>query len=132
MSFLGSFGGLDGGDIICQELADAADLSGTYLAWLSDSSSSPSTRFLQGDLPFQLVDGSVVADDWADLADGALSSAVHMTEEGLSLGGSFGVWTGTGPAGGALAEHCSEWTSPVATGVVGDRIHRIFRSAATP
>jgi len=41
----GNIGGLAAADAICQTEAEDAELPGTYKAWLSDSSSSPSTRF---------------------------------------------------------------------------------------
>ena len=44
--FTGDLGGLDGADDKCQGEADGADdLAGTYRAWLSDFTGSPSTRF---------------------------------------------------------------------------------------
>ena len=41
----GNIGGLTAADSICQTEADDAGLPGTYKAWLSDSTASPSSRF---------------------------------------------------------------------------------------
>ena len=40
----GNMGGLAGADARCQGLADAVGLPGTYRAWLSSATESPSTR----------------------------------------------------------------------------------------
>ena len=61
-------GALDG-DVLCQQHADAAGLDGTFMAWLADSTTSPATRFVQSTNPYVLVDGTVIADDWAALTN---------------------------------------------------------------
>lgn len=61
-------GALDG-DVLCQQHADAAGLDGTFMAWLTDSTTSPATRFVQSTNPYVLVDGTVIADDWAALTN---------------------------------------------------------------
>ncbi|MCP4629308.1 MAG: hypothetical protein GY850_38260, partial [bacterium] len=65
----GEFGGLTGADEICQAEADAGGLTGTYAAWLSGSTAAESAaeRINQSGGPFVLPDGTVVADNWADL-----------------------------------------------------------------
>ena len=75
-----NFGGLAGADAFCQGLADAAALPGTYMAWLSDDSGSPSSRFAQSSEAYVLVDGTVVAHDWADLTDGDLQHPINVSE----------------------------------------------------
>src|SRR5262245_22597746 len=53
-----NFGGLAVADAHCQELAQAAGLPGSYMAWLSDGlGASPSNRFLKSALPYARVDG---------------------------------------------------------------------------
>ena len=47
----GDIGGVAAADQTCNDAAEAAGLPGTYKAWLSDSTSSPSTRFVRSDLP---------------------------------------------------------------------------------
>jgi cysteine-rich repeat protein len=78
----GTMGGLAGADAKCQMLADNAGLPGTYMAWLSTSQQSPSTRFTQSDQPYYLVDGTKIADNWDDLTDSSLDSAIDTTEAG--------------------------------------------------
>ncbi len=118
----GNLGGLAGADAKCQALADAAALPGTYKAWLSDSTGSPSTRFTQSTVPYVLVDGTVVANDWADLVDGTLAHAIDKTELGgappvgntsCAGGGYATVWSATSQSGtlASASLTCSNWTA---------------------
>lgn len=62
-TYTGNLGGLTGADQECNTLAAAANLPGTYKAWLSTSNGSPSTRFVQSSVPYKLVDDTVIAED---------------------------------------------------------------------
>ena len=110
------FGGLDGADDICQDLASAAALPGTYLAWLSKTGGpSPATRFKPVTSPYLLVDGTTqVAENWSDLIDGSLDHAITMTESGVMVAAGS-VWTGTLASGQPTSPtynlNCDEWTT---------------------
>ncbi len=107
----GNLGGLTGADARCQLLANIAGLPGTYKAWLSDSSGSPSTRFTQSSGPYVLVNGTtVIANNWADLVDGTLAAAINLNEQGSSIGSNY-VWTGTLGSGTPSGNNCSDWSS---------------------
>jgi hypothetical protein len=118
----GNLGGLAGADAICQTLAQAAGLPGTYKAWLSDSTASPSTRFVRSTGPYRLVGGSKIADNWKDLTDGALQVPIIVTETGAGVASATAVWTHTHPNGTALtsADHCGNWSTATGDGDVGD------------
>jgi hypothetical protein len=115
----GNLGGLAGGDAICQGLADAASLGGTYMAWLSDSTASPATRFTPWNGPYERVDGVRVADNWADLLDGSLAATISINENGATAIGY--VQTGTDPAGLGVyttpGPYCQDWTSDAGAAV---------------
>jgi hypothetical protein len=115
----GILGGLLGADAICQQLADGRKLGGTYKAWLSDSTASPSTRFVRSTGPYQLVDGTRIAANWTSLTDGSLRVPINLTESKNTVTGSDLVWTHTLVDGTAAPsdEHCGEWK--VATGSGG-------------
>jgi hypothetical protein len=107
-----------GADAVCQELASAANLSGTYLAWLSDTTGSPSTRFSRDGGPYQLVDGTIIANNWSDLTTGILQRLINLTETGgmppssdVPCGSDF-VWTGTTSAGDLDGPDlcCDDWS----------------------
>jgi hypothetical protein len=112
----GILGGLIGADAICQQLAEGANLRGTYKAWLSDSTASPSTRFVHSTGPYQLVDGTRIAANWTSLTDGSLRAPINLTETKSTVTGSDLVWTHTLVDGTAANtnDHCGDWK--VATG----------------
>jgi hypothetical protein len=110
----GSLGGLTGADAFCQSRATAADLPGAYMAWLSDTTGSPSTRFTKATVPYVLVNGTTVAANWTALTSGTLAHAIDLSETGGPPGHTQ-VWSHTlldGTAGGFQPEgHCENWTS---------------------
>jgi hypothetical protein len=118
----GNMGGLLGADGICNSLAGKKQLPGTYMAWLSDNTGSPSTRMVKSAVPYTLVDGTVVADNWAGLTSGTLKHAIDMTElggtppignTGCGGGGYPTVYTDT-HLDGTLANSnytCVNWTA---------------------
>ncbi|MCC6600573.1 MAG: hypothetical protein IT223_07840 [Crocinitomicaceae bacterium] len=96
-----NLGGISGANAKCQTRAAAAGLTGTWKAWISTSSSSPSTSFTQSAYPYQLVDGTQVAANWADLTDGSIGTVINKNEFGSTVSfngpGSYsgcGSWAG--------------------------------------
>ena len=110
----GNFGGVAAANAICALRAQEAALPGTYLAWLTDSTGGPATRFVGEDVPYVRSDGKAVSDSWDHLTSGieplnALVLDEHAREvEEL-------VWTGTAPDGGPIAGdasgYCDDWSS---------------------
>ena len=84
-SYVPDFGGLEGADGVCAKEAAAAGIAGRFLAWLSDSSRSPATRFAHPSRSWARLDGVVVATDWADLTDGSLDAPIEVTSTGVVL-----------------------------------------------
>jgi hypothetical protein len=112
-----NFDGVAGGDAICQTTAGSAGLGGTWVAWLSDSTSDVVDR-LHGDGAFVLLDGTQVASSRADLLDGTLESSIDV-DQNSNLVESQKVWTGTFIEGVASTLHCGDWTSLAENGTVG-------------
>jgi len=111
----GNLGGLAGADLICQTEAEDAGLSGTYKAWLADSTgAAPINSFVHSDLPYVLVDHTVVANDWVDLTDRSLANPINSTPYGYLPSVPY-VWTNVSPGGVALTtnpiESCGDWTT---------------------
>ncbi|MGH6916556.1 MAG: hypothetical protein ACREJ0_02525, partial [Geminicoccaceae bacterium] len=108
----GNLGGLARGDEICRARAAEAGLPGaeSFLAWLSDDTASPSTRFTQATVPYKLVNGTTIAPDWSGLVDGMLDAPINVTEQGSVLPANLAAWTGTAPSGGALGPDCAAWS----------------------
>ncbi len=113
----GNLGGLAGADLICQNSAAAAGLTGTYMAWLSSGSitSGPSTRFTtKSSRPYRLVDGTAIALNWFDLTDGSLMNPINRDEFGdpVNYPVNSEVWTNTATDGTRFSiATCESWTS---------------------
>jgi hypothetical protein len=126
-SYTGNLGGLTGADSLCQQLATTAKLGGTYKAWLSSTTTSASARLTHATVPYVLVNGVVVAQDWTGLTSGTLLSPIDVNEGGgpapmelLMCGQSNAsvVWTATstsGMLGTTQGATCADWTSSTTT-----------------
>lgn len=98
----GNLSGLAGADAVCQGLAAEAGIAGTFKAWISgreQSNQDAAGRLTHAAVPYTLVDGTVVADNWADLTDGTLDHALNLTETGGTVPAGARVWTNTTTAG---------------------------------
>lgn len=122
-AFTANFGGLSGGDAICQSKANTSPLvrSGTWRAWLSSSTQSASSRLTHNTVAYRLPDSNstLVASNWTDLTDGNIASAININEQGVRRIDTY-VWTGTTSSGGYTSiGSCANWTSNAGSGVVG-------------
>ncbi len=119
-TYTGNLGGAAGADLICQSLADAAGLEGTFKAWISDDTSMPESAFTQYNEPYVLVNGPRIADNWNDLTDGTIINSISKDETGSNIQG--WAWTNTNIFGNAYSGmNCSNWISsnPSDFGVAG-------------
>jgi hypothetical protein len=115
LKYDGNLGGLAGADAKCQARAVAATLPGTYKAWLSDATGSPSTRFTKSTIPYRLVDGTLIANDFVDLTDGTVPGKVVKTETGGAP-----IRTGfCGPQDPMVPDRIMVWASTAANGTLG-------------
>jgi hypothetical protein len=106
-----NIGGVAGADARCDDLAKQTGLGGKWDAWLSTSSSSPSVRFVKAQIPYRLVTGKIIAQDWADLTDGTIAAPIDRDEKG-GLVNAKEVWTGTLPNGAFRGgDNCNNFTS---------------------
>lgn len=112
----GNIGGVSAANQICQDLAEGSPLTqgGFYLAWISDNlGNSPDTNFNKATVPYQLVDGTVVASDYNDLTDCTNPDCIVNpidTDQNNSSGPSNFIYTGTNSDGTATADNCNNWT----------------------
>lgn len=113
-----SLGGHAGADTTCQQLATAAGLGGTWMAWASDSASSPSARFTQATVEYALVTGAVVASGWSGLTSGTLGGGIDVDENGQPVQGTTEVWTATATDGTLFEDGCTSFTSTSSSDVV--------------
>jgi len=126
----GNLGGVVGANGLCSTYAAAASLPGVFKAWVSDTSTTPSTTFTQSAVPYKTTTGMVVAANWNALMNMPLTTPIQWDETGaLVPGGPQGqVWTGTLIAaadGGGNATvlgqpNCNNWTSLAPQALVGE------------
>jgi len=122
--YTADLGGAAGADKKCQALAKAAGLGGAFRAWIGDATGSPSTRFERSPHPYVLVDGSVIASDWAALTtDLPLHHAINLTETGhtppsgpIACAGNPGrAWSNANADGTPSnpSGPCADWSSSI-------------------
>jgi hypothetical protein len=108
-------------DTQCGTIATGRGFQGTWMAWISDSTTSPSVRFSQPLVNYLQLDGTVVAAGWAGLIASS-GPSITVTELLASMSGSE-VWTATDGTGAFTGASCSDWTtlvhSPSTTATVG-------------
>jgi hypothetical protein len=105
--------GLAGADAACNTAAANGGQTGTWTAWLSDTTADAADRINNGGgAPYQLINGTVIASNLADLTDGTLAAAILIDESGNTIPGSFEVWTATATDGTySGAGSCLDWTT---------------------
>jgi hypothetical protein len=106
----GGFGGVAMGDQFCQSLANGRGLGGVFKAWLSDSTANAESRVSHASVPYRLVDGTLIANDWPDLIDGNLAHAIDVCETGAPADPAHShVWTSTTRTGRTSSNDCGSW-----------------------
>ena len=109
-----SLGGLSGADTKCATHASNASLSGTWKAWLSDGSTSATSRLSHSSSAYYNMNNQKVANNWSGLINGTLQAAINYNESGVQLTGTYKwVWTGTNTDGTitSTSRTCVNWTS---------------------
>ena len=131
VSFSGNLGGLKGADDKCQAQADdPASIvpSGTYLAWLSDGTDSPNTRFTKSSHPYLLPDGTKIAENYTDLTDGSIEHFINIDPTGKTISRNY-IWTGTNQDGTTAKPFrtCNGWIDLYtnARGMIGSTGHTL-------
>jgi hypothetical protein len=108
-TYTGNLGGLTGADTICDGLAGAAGLPGTYYAWLSTTSVDARDRI--PDVEYKTTREVTIANDKAELLDGNLDTSIRYNEDGNYENSR--TWTGTLASGlyDSSARDCQNWAS---------------------
>ena len=100
---------------VCQGLANASNLGGTWVAWLARPDGSPLTKMGAG--PWHRFDGQdTLVATIADLEGGkGLQAPVGYTQHGEPIlqadGGSSEMWTGLDATGTLTTNDCAQWTA---------------------
>ena len=115
-----SLRGLDGADTFCTRAANDQGQAGTWTAWLSDNTANAVDRIFDGGVPYQTIDGTVVANNLADLTDGTLAAAIEIDEAGNTVTFDFEVWSATNTDGTYSGQGtCVNWADKTAGLVAG-------------
>lgn len=113
-----NLGGLTGADLRCQNLAEAAHLTGHagYRAWLSDADESPLDRLNFSPERLVLLSGVEVAENLEALIANGPGDGISVTELRTTLMEAR-VWTNTAVTGEVFSDtdHCKNWTSTAPT-----------------
>lgn len=120
--------GLASADAICQTLADAAQLGGTFRAWIS-TTAVDAVEHITGTGPWYRIDGALAFPNRARLGTTPLVP-ISIDEQGGTPDPFYEAWTGTAlggylaPLGSRQSVTCWDWTSTIDStqvgGVVGD------------
>jgi hypothetical protein len=124
-TYKASFGGLVKADQICNSAASLAGLTGTWSAWLSTVATSATSRLEHATVPYQLLDGTVLAANWTELTSGNLrhpidrdenNNVVPPTPPPFHAPFTGFAWTGTNTDGTSLTNTCDDWTYSIPSG----------------
>jgi hypothetical protein len=107
----GNLGGTSGADQLCNRYATDAVLGGTWKAFVADSTSAPASRFTTAAVPYALLDGTLVANDWSGFTSGSLLHGISTDECGGDIGNAE-VWTGlSSPSATSGSSQCNDFQS---------------------
>jgi hypothetical protein len=114
-TYTANLGGASGADAKCNAIAGAAGLGGTWAAWVSTSSSTAKSRFVHSTVPWKLLDGTVIANDWSDLVSGSLEHNIDRDEKNNLV-----TWNGSTFAGISWTSTYTDGTSMLTNGSISD------------
>lgn len=102
----------EGANKLCNELATAASLGGTWKAWLSVEVADKAPAALTDVGPWYLTSPAspMVFANLAATSSPPLT-AIDYNEKGVAVGISYPVWTGTQSSGNASVDTCNGWSS---------------------
>jgi hypothetical protein len=107
----GNVGGLAGADALCNQYATAAQLGGTWMAFLADDQGAPAARFMLASVPYAMLDGTVIASNGMGLLGYSLEHEIDL-DECAQMRATAEVWTGIDDPGETVGESvCSDFTS---------------------
>lgn len=117
-TYTGNMGGLSGADALCQNEADANNLSGYYFAFLSSYEAAIINRI--PDAAFVNTNGATIAESRSSLFSSNILASIDYYPDGTQETAAFTVWTGTTSSGYLdSSNNCTGWISNTGTGRTG-------------
>ncbi|MGE0400341.1 MAG: hypothetical protein AB7T06_26740 [Kofleriaceae bacterium] len=120
----GAATGILSADVICNNMAGAVGVTGTWQAWISDSTTDAIDR-ITGTGPWFRMDGQMAFLNKANLTTQPLVP-ITVTEKGTTVmfpPDLINAWTGTAAGGRfqpSTGATCSDWSAITGEGTVGD------------
>lgn len=117
--------GMAKADKICQDRAEAANLTRDYKAIISDSTADASSRLVISGEVYTVDDNGdkyLIAEASSEFWDSdttPLKNTIDRTESGALLANKE-VWTGSLESGATTSDHCVNWTDTGSTATYGD------------
>lgn len=107
-----NWGSLSAADTLCSNYASAGGLAGTFKAWISNGTTTASSRITDVG-PWYLVGTSTIAANNLASLQTSLAVGVPKDQNGSAITPSNRfAWTGTTmPGGASAANNCQNWTS---------------------
>lgn len=103
-------GSIADADAVCQAEADAAGLTGTFKAWIGDSTTAPADRMNAAGAPWALVDGTFVSPGLNNLVNQYPQADIVLGADGNLVAPNFFsyrvAWTGFLPN-----KTCADWSA---------------------
>lgn len=95
----------------CYSIADNSGLVDGFdwIPWLSYSNQNINDLIYKSPFRYELVDGTVIANNFQDLIDGNLQHPINLNYEGILTEGK--VWTGTNEIGEFSGLNCENWSN---------------------
>ncbi|MFT3838618.1 MAG: hypothetical protein QM723_16690 [Myxococcaceae bacterium] len=115
-------GGIAAADSLCQSEAQAAGLTGTYLALIATTSAGAASRFSTSGAPWVRVDGVPITASATNMFSATFWDApINLTANGTSYYGNNGTWGGSTSFAnvGSNTLTCSNWAVGTASGTGG-------------
>ena len=109
-TYSGALGSLAAADMFCRAAANAAGLTGTYRAWLSDGTTNAIDR-ITGDGPWYTTGGDLAWGNKVELPGAPVSPLLSENGGDVSGASVSGPWTGTDANGFATGQDCDGWTN---------------------
>jgi len=114
--------GISNANTECQKNANSYLVPGKFKAWLSTSPFSVvnAKDNIQPTVPtrkYRRVDGTIIADNFADLLSGSLNAALNKTASGATYNNP--IYTGTKTDGTPAIANCLSWADTIGNGRVG-------------
>lgn len=99
---------MDKSNDLCIEQAKKANLTDySWVSWVSLSEEDAKDKFYKSPFRYELLDGTIIADNYEELISGVLQHEININQYGEIINDR--VWTGTNEFGEYSKYNCKDW-----------------------